>query len=246
MELIYQKNYTLSDFEVDCNGKLKLSSLLFFVQDTASQHCTKLCTDYDTLAKKNLFWAVSRHKAEIYRLPSRGETITVETWPLPTTRVAYPRACQAFDAQGKLLFRSNSIWVLMDMTSRKMVLPGKSGVDVPGILRGDELEMPRSLTPRTRENITTRAVTYSCLDRNGHMNNTRYLDWVDDLLSARFHKEHTPKGFSICYLNEATEGQSVTLEWALEMGDLLQVDGHRSPSQEAETPASVFSAQVQY
>ncbi len=246
MELIYKKQYPLSDFEVDCNGKLKLSSLLFFVQNTAANHCVHLGADYDALAVQNLFWAVSRHKVEIYRLPRRGETITVETWPMPTSRVAYPRACQATDAQGNVLFRSHSIWVLMDMTSRKMILPAKSGVEVLGTIRGDEPEMPRSLMPQPRENTTARQVTYSCLDRNGHMNNTRYLDWVDDLLNAEFHSAHTPRSFVICYLSEATEGQTLTLNWTLNPDKLLQVDACRPAADNAEKSLPVFSAQVQY
>ena len=246
MELIYKKQYTLSDFEVDCNGKLKLSSLLFFVQDTAANHCVHLGADYDALAAQNLFWAVSRHKVEISRLPERGETITVETWPMPTSRVAYPRACQATDAQGNVLFRSHSIWVLMDMTSRKMILPAKSGVEILGTIRGDEPEMPRSLMPQPRENTTARQVTYSCLDRNRHMNNTRYLDWVDDLLNAEFHNAHTPHSFVICYLSEATEGQHIRLHWTLNRDYLLKIDANREDPQTPEKPASVFSAQVQF
>ena len=246
MEPIFKKVYTLSDFETDCNGNLKLSSLLSFVQTVAGEHCIQLCADYDTLLQRNLFWAVTRHKAEILRLPRRGETVTVETWPMPTSRVAYPRACQAYDAQGNMLFRSYSIWVLMDITTRKMVLPGKSGVEVAGILRGNELDMPRSLMPLPRDNSQDRTVTYSCLDRNAHMNNTRYLDWVDDLLSAAFHGEHSPKNFTVCYLSEATEGQTVSLDWTLGEDNLLQVDGHRQGSSPTDSPVSVFSAQVQF
>ena len=203
-------------------------------------------TDYDTLAEKNLFWAVTRHKVRITRLPRRGETITVETWPMPTTRVAYPRAMAAYDAQGQLLFQSVSLWVLMDMTARSMVLPGKSGITVDGILRGTELEVPHSLMPKAAANCSHRTVTYSCLDRNGHMNNTRYLDWVDDLLSSDFHAAHTPGEFTVCYLNEAREGQDIRLDWALSEDNILQVDAHREKPECPQKQERVFSAQVHY
>ena len=239
--MIYSQKFTLTDMEVDCFGKLKLSTLLYYAQEVAGQHCIRLGADYDTLAAKRLFWAVIRHRVQITRLPLRGETITVETWPMPTTRVAYPRSMVAYDADGNELFRLISLWVLMDTESRAMVLPGKSGVAVEGTLRGNELASPASLLPGKSGRSQDRTVTYSCLDRNGHMNNTRYLDWVDDLLSSDFHKVHNAREFVICYLNEAREGQTLHLGWELSPDGTLQVDAQRT---EGETAARVFSAKL--
>ena len=242
--MTYTQKFTLSDMEVDCFGKLKLSALLFFAQEVAGKHCIQLGADYETLQQKNLFWAVTRHRVQITRLPVRGETITVETWPMPTTRVAYPRSMVAYDAEGNELFRSISLWVLINGESRAMVLPGKSGVDVTGTLKGTELASPHSLAPAAAGHTERRTVTYSCLDRNGHMNNTRYLDWVDDLLSSQFHRSHSAREFLICYLSEAMEGQQIRLNWELSADGCLQVDAHREASVSGEKLTRVFSAQV--
>jgi len=242
--MIYSQKFTLTDLEVDCFGKLKLSTLLYYAQEVAGKHCVLLGADYDTLAAKNLFWAVIRHRVQITRLPVRGETITVETWPMPTTRVAYPRSMVAYDAEGNELFRSISLWVLMDTETRAMVLPGKSGIAVAGTLRGNELAAPNSLQPGKDGIGTERTVTYSCLDRNGHMNNTRYLDWVDDLLPSSFHREHHAQEFVICYLSEAREGQTLRLNWNLSPEDCLQVDALRCPDSEADLPTRVFAAKL--
>ena len=224
MQPIYSQTFTLTDMDVDRFCKMKLSSLLFYAQEVAGKHSALLGADYEALAKKNLFWAVSRHKVQITRLPTLGETITVETWPMPTTRVAYPRALVAFDAEGKELFRSISLWVLMDLESRAMVLPGKSGVDVPGTLLGCEAAAPGSIHGRTFENYVNRTVGYAVLDKNGHMNNTRWLDWTSNLLSSEFHRNHTLKQLDICYLAEATEGQQLSLFWQLDGENQLQVE----------------------
>ncbi len=244
MEHIYKQTFPVTDLTVDRYGKLKLSSILFFAQEIAGQHCKLLGADYDTLARHRLFWAVTRHRVQINRLPRRGETVTVETWPMPTTRVAFPRSVVAYDAQGKELFRSISLWVLMDMDARNMVLPGKSGVLVDGTLRGTELAVPHSLIPKNASNTQERTVTYSCLDRNGHMNNTKYLDWVDDLLGSDFYEIHTPREFTVCYLNEALENQQIRLSWEIFEDSCLQVDGTRRHGEDPEKQERVFSAQV--
>ena len=244
MKPIYRQTFTLTDMDVDCFCKMKLSTLLTCAQEVADRHSALLGADYSTLAEKGLFWAVSRHRVQITRLPRLGETITVETWPMPTTRVAYPRSLVAFDAQGNELFRSISLWVLMDLDSRGMILPGKSGVEVAGTLTGGELAVPHSIVPRAMPNTARRTVTYTCLDRNGHMNNTRYLDWVADLLPSSFHKEHTPKELVICYASEARESQVLDLDWELTVDGCLQVDAHREDTLVPDKKHRVFSAQV--
>ena len=167
MEPIYSQKFTLSHIHVDCFGRATPSALLYFVQEAAGAHCALLEVDHDTLCKQHLFWAVSRNRVQITRLPRIGETITVETWPMPTTRVAYPRSVIAYDADGKELFRSISLWVLMDSESRGMLLPGKSGITVNGTLTGRELEAPRAIATRDLANSAQRTVGFSLLDRNG-------------------------------------------------------------------------------
>ncbi len=246
MEMLYTKHFELTDLYVDCHRRLKSSVLLYLVQEVSTDHAKLLGSDWDTLSEKNLFWAIIRQKVQITRLPEAGETIRLETWPLPATRVAYPRATIAYDAQGNELFRTMALWVLMDMENRSMVLPGKSGVDVPGIVRGLELDAPGSLMPKPLANITHHTVHYGLLDRNGHMNNTRYLDWVDDLLSARFHKDHPVREFTVCYLAEAREGQQVALHWELSQEGVLRVEANRPKEDDSGRHERVFAAQVQF
>ena len=247
MEMVYTKNFELTDLYVDCHRRLKSSVLLYLVQEVSTDHAKLLGTDWETLyTSKHLFWAVIRQKVQITRLPEAGETIRLETWPLPATRVAYPRATIAYDAQGNELFRAMALWVLMDTENRSMVLPGKSGVDVPGIVRGLELDAPGSLMPKPLTNMTEHRVHYGLLDRNGHMNNTRYLDWVDDLLSAQFHKDHPVREFTVCYLAEAREGQQVALHWELSEEGLLRVEANRPQAEDSSKRERVFAAQVQF
>jgi acyl-ACP thioesterase len=246
MEPVFRQSFPITAIHLDRYGRLKPSALLFFAQEAAGGHCKELALDWDTLAKHNLFWAVIRHRVQISRLPVAGETITVETWPMPTTRSAFPRATVAYDARGNEVFRTVSLWVLMDTVSRGMVLPGKSGVDLNGTLRGCELATPTSILPKPLENTVTRRVGYTELDRNGHMNNSRYMDWIDDLVPSEFHGSHPVRDFTVCYLSEATEGQEIHLSWQILEGGCLQVDGRRSATEDPDNQTRVFAAQVYF
>ena len=76
------------------------------------------------------------------------------------------------------------------------------------------------------------------------MNNTRYLDWVADLLPSAFHREHTPRELLICYASEALEAQVLNLDWELTEDGILQVDAHRESTDVSDKKHRVFSAQV--
>ena len=125
-----------------------------------------------------------------------------------------------------------------------MVLPGKSGVDVPGILRGTELTVPHSILPVPLQNRSQRQVRYTDLDQNKHMNNTRYLDWVEDLLPSAFFEAHSLRELTLCYLNEALEGQTLSLNWELLDGPCLQVEALRQVETAKEKSERVFSCQL--
>lgn len=243
---IYQQEFHINDAAVDCFGRLKPSMLLFYVQEVAGIHATSLGAGFDALALKNLFWAILRTHVQISRLPRSGETIRVETWPMPTSRVAYPRSVVAYDSDGCEVFRAISLWCLMDTKTRSMVLPGKSGVLVNGTLRGNELAVPGSLAIKGLENTCSRTVLFSDLDRNGHMNNTRYLEWIGDLLPAAFHKDHTPREFTVCYHSEAMEGEPLDIHYEMKEEGLLQVDAWRENNTVSDNHHRVFVAQVQY
>ncbi len=243
MEPIFTKEIEITDMCVDCFGRLKPSVILMYAQEVAGMHCTELSCDYDTLLKKHLFWAVTRHKVQITRMPRLGEKIRIETWPMPTTRVAYPRSVVAYDASGNECFRSISLWVLMDTETRNMILPGKSGIVVSGTLRGGELPPPSGLIARPLGSAVSRQVRFSDLDRNGHMNNTRYLEWIADLLPSPFHREKTIREFTVCYLSEAREGQTLSLRWDVQEDSCLYVDAHRQGEEKEER---IFSARIQF
>lgn len=162
---------------------------------------------------------------------------------MPNTRVAFPRHVAAYDESGNELFRCISLWVLMDLESRSMILPGKSGIALPGTTQGNELLPPASLPAKQLLNHRNRTVCFTDLDRNGHMNNTRYLDWIADLLPSRFHRDHSPREFTVCYLSEAREGQELTLSWEFFDDGCLNLDAHRCSGDKTER---IFSARLQY
>lgn len=241
MEPIYQLSFCVDDLHADRFGRLKSSSILYFVQEAAGRHWQHI--EGETNQHCGLYWVIIRHRVQVTRLPRKGETVRLETWPMPTTRVAYPRSVVAYDERGGELFRSISLWVLMDPETRAMVLPDKSGVLVKGILRGNELPSPRSLAPASLGAQVERTVRFTDLDVNGHMNNARYLDWLADLLPGSFHQEHTIQDMTLGYMAEALEEDRLLQQWQMDENGHLRLEITRP---DGEKSHRIFSADVIY
>ena len=242
----FETAFTLSPVHVDRFGNAKPSALLLFCQEAAAGHCAQLGLDWDTLMEKNLFWALIRTRMEITRLPRTGETLTVKTWPMPTTRVAYPRATAGYDEKGQELFRSTSLWVLMDAKSRGMLLPGKSGITLEGITLGEEAPVPPSLTPKEMTEFFARQVRFTDIDRNGHMNNTRYMEWFYDALDSETLGNRPIKAFTACYLSEAREKELLHLGWTRCEDGCIRLEIRRDGEENFSKLERVFAVSAEF
>ena len=238
----FEMNFTLPRERYDEQGILKPSAMLYMCQVAAGEQCKLLSLDWDTLQKRNLFWAVIRVRSQICRLPQFGETVRVVTWPMVTTRSAFPRTTEGYDKEGTLLFRVTNLWVLVDTVKRGMLLPGRSGVALDGIELGRELPLPGSIYPEQLPNRTPRRVLQEDIDRNGHVNNTRYIDWMTELLS-----EAAPqlKDLHVVYHNEALLGDELVLCWE-KTEEKMALEILRSKADQPEIFDRIFAARAEF
>lgn len=239
MELLFAQTVAVTGEDLDKNGNMKLSAMLRYMQQVSEGHCQLLGCHWDALAEMDLFWAVLRHRLVIRQMPHQGQRITLQTWPMPTTRAAYPRAVQALDETGAVLFEAVSLWVPMHIQSRAMARAGRCGVEVPGILRGCEIDPPGAILPGSHQNHSLWTVTQADLDINGHVNNACYLEHTQNLAEGR-----CPRELTVCYLSECRLGQQVMMDWTVSDEGVLTVDGCRRRTDVPEKTERVFALRI--
>ena len=238
----FEMEFTLPEIWGDGKGTLRPAAVLYMCQVAAGEHCRQFSLDWETLQKRDLFWAVIRVRMHICRLPRVNETVRVMTWPMVTTRSAFPRTTEGYDQSGALLFRVTNLWVLVDTKKRSMLLPGKSGVSLDGIELGRELPLPGSIYPEPLANRTPREVTQQDIDRNGHVNNTRYVDWLLDLLGPDCSPIRDLHGV---YHNEALLGDKLVLCWE-KTGEKFALEILRPVENQPEKFDRIFAARVEF
>ena len=210
---VYETEYKVLSSDVDLFRRLRLRTLHTWLQEASIAHTEALGAGRDKTLDRGLLWIVVQQEAKIFRLPEYDEHVHVASWPGKTMHVFFPRYYRVTDARGNALVEASALWALMDEKTRKTVFPEQWGVEVPAAVTGDEAPLPR--VPRTEETQgeTVFTVPFSCVDLNGHMNNTRYFDLADDLLPERL-RARTPRNVAVEYSGEARCGEAVTLRFA--------------------------------
>ena len=223
---VFRRLLTVSDTDTDCFDRLRPSTLLRLFQDAGSDHAEVMGIGRGLTYEKGALWIIVRTVLDCTRLPRGGEEGVLSTWPGKTKKVFMPRSFALSTPAGEILARAKSVYLLMDAESRKMLNPESVGVSAPGVVLPDELPEPpsRIVFPAELPETERRAPRYSELDRNGHLNNCRYLDWAEDLLSTEYHRSHALRSLWVEYRMEVRPDDELTLRCVRE-DDTLYLRG---------------------
>ena len=220
--------------DVDKYYRLRLSVLFRMFQDLSVIHASALGVGRDRTFERGILWIVSKIKLEINRLPLYGEDVVLTTWPGEPSKVLLPRYYQLEGVEGELLARASSLWALINGDKRTPVIPKNEGIHLTGHISGNELSLPLGLRMTDTGNYitesTVRTVLYSETDMNGHMNNSKYLDWTDDCLGDEFHRHQVLNALQINFINEATLGMNVILEKNISSNEIYVKGSHSDKS----------------
>ena len=112
-----------------------------------------------------------------------------------------------------MIGKAGSLWLLMDTETRRMLPPGDVARLIPD---NRDLTVPMNL-PATvgqlqgEEFVSMHTPVYTDLDVNGHVNNTRYADWLCNILGTETMMRSEPEAVILNYSHEILPGQQVTL-----------------------------------
>lgn len=217
----YDETFTLRSRDCDLNGKWRPSAILETMQEAAGVHSKLLGCGREDLVGQNIVWVLSRCEIHLDRYPSAGETVTVHTFPTPTRICFFPRYYIFTDAHGELIGKAGSLWLLFDLGTRRMLPPGNIGKLIPD---NSDLSVPMNL-PSTvgklqgEEFVSVYSPVYTDLDVNGHVNNTRYADWLCNVLGIDILTQYEPDHIILNYNHEILPGNVVTLHRVLKGSD---------------------------
>lgn len=211
MGLTYQMKMKIPFDMADMNGHIKLPDVILLSLQVSGMQSIELgVSDKAILEDYNLVWIITDYDIEVVRLPRFAEEITIETEALSYNRLFCYRRFTIYDEVGQELIHMMATFVLMDRDSRKVhavepeiVAPYQSEFDKK-LLRGPKyqsLENPISKDYHVR---------FYDLDMNGHVNNSKYLDWIFEVMGADFLTQYVPMKINLKYVKEVRPGGVIT------------------------------------
>ena len=216
MGLTYQMKMKIPFDMADMNGHIKLPDVILLSLQVSGMQSIELgVSDKDVLERYNLVWIITDYAIDVVRLPRFAEEITIETEALTYNRLFCYRRFTIYDEAGQEIIRMVATFVLMNRDSRKVhavepeiVAPYQSEFDKK-LIRGPKyvnLEDPISKDYHVR---------FYDLDMNGHVNNSKYLDWIFEVMGADFLTKYIPKKINLKYVKEVRPGGMIASAYEL-------------------------------
>ncbi len=220
MNSIIQSEYnlplTVASYDVGADDRLRLSAVLRYQQEAGERHLAPAGMGWTALMTHGMAFVTSRWRARIHRLPSMGEAVTLTTWHRERKGPRFFRCYEWRDAQGALLIEGVMQFALVSVTDHRLLRGNEFDVfgvtDQPTrtVACGD----PSRWTLPALTTADTYTVRRSDIDRNGHMNNTRYADLLTDVLPTDAVAEIELQFAGECRLGDAlTLGVAETDAW---------------------------------
>lgn len=207
---VFTLTHRVRNADVDANGRLRWDTMFTLFQEASFAHFAALGAGRDRTIDRGLLWVIALQSVQISRLPGFGEELRVQTWNSRTLHTFFTRCFRIRDEGGAVLAEGCAFWALIDSVTRRPVVPGEVGIELPAHVEADTPPLPRTFPRCDCEPVGSYTVPFSVLDSNRHMNNTRYLNLAQDWL-PREATALTPRAITVEYCGEARWGDEIAL-----------------------------------
>ena len=207
----YSAQFRLTSMDIAPNGSVRPGALLRYFQEAINLQMHDNPPSTEDLFDNGLAFILSRTTMKLYIPFEVYDTVKVVTWANTSKGATFVRSAQLF-RNDELAADIITTWALVDFNTHRLVRVKDA---VLGIGTLDELpDIPLPEKVRFPENsemspVGEKEVVYGDIDRNNHMNNTRYVDMICDFLPDVENKK--VKGFTINYLTESRLGEKLDI-----------------------------------
>ena len=222
----YKMTVKVASFDTDRTDRMRLSAILRYQQEAAEQHLGPAGLGWRELSAHGIAFVASRWHTVIHRLPLFEETVTLTTWHRDRKGPRFFRCYEWCDGEGNVIIEGVMQFALVSVTDHRLLRGDEfmALAPLPDAPRGVHCADPGRFRLTAEQEEGTYAVRWSDIDRNGHMNNTRYADLMWDVLPED-RQDETPIDVELHFAGESRQGDRLTLCSSVEEENILCVAG---------------------
>ena len=213
---IWQETVPVRFGMIDRSDRLTLDCVFQLFQEMAMSHAENLGVGREDMARTGQVWILSRMSVLVKSRPKFCDTITVRSWPCGWEKLFAMRDFDIRDKNDTAIVAARSAWLIVDMEKRRPLRPQSVMDSLP------QNEGVKALTPEDNgtaaleerkdlQKAAERKALYTDIDYNGHVNNVRYVQWIEDTLDPQILEKADKFRIDINYMNEIMLGETAEL-----------------------------------
>ena len=209
--------FKVRSYECGADGFASTPTICNYLQEAASLNAEELGfskSDFDAKGE-NISWVLTRLAVEMKRYPTWEEEIKVITFPRGGRKIVAWRDFEIKDANGETIGLATSEWMLIDLSTRKIMSIPDSVLNacefgMESVLGAEpftaRLKFP---SDATADRNGPYKAQHSHIDLNGHVNNVHYVEWLLEPLKAA-----RPSRLELVFRSETLAGDEIFVQMA--------------------------------
>lgn len=199
-------------YEADMTGKLSLPMILNWAVLASKMQADALGVGQDVHLARGLGWVILQYEVTVKRRPKINEAVKVQTFAAKYNPFFVRRPFAFFDAAGEEVIRVDSIWAMIDIENRRMA---RIPEDIINAYQAEYVkQIPRIPNPAhfaSDEVYEAKDyhVRYLDIDANQHVNNSKYFEWMQDVMAPEFLNTHEVTTINLRFENEIRLGHTI-------------------------------------
>lgn len=208
----HREEFIIYGFQGDASGVATLAALAEYMEEAAGNHAAELGLSIERLYGEGVAWVLARMQIAPEKMPSINDRISVETWPVAVEGLQYRRDFILRREDGAVAARAVTHWVVVNLETRKA---GR----VPAFIAEARLANPatamddvktRPPAPEECDEVCRFRARLADIDRNGHVNNVRYMDWVMESVPEAVRGSGRLRRLELAFKAESRQGDVVS------------------------------------
>ncbi|HLQ40871.1 MAG TPA: acyl-ACP thioesterase domain-containing protein [Tetragenococcus sp.] len=211
----YTVSYEVPYYECDVNATMKISSMIAIIIKVSEEQSDYLNRGSDFVHQFGVTWILTQYEVFLSRLPKVGETILVSTQATSYNKFFCYRNFWIETKEGEELVRVESIFALMNYTTRKIssvteeIIAPFESEKITKIKRA-----PKIPALNQAESLPFRVRFYD-IDSNHHVNNSVYFNWIIECLDYNFLTTYEPAYINIRFDKEVEYGNLIESQYEI-------------------------------
>jgi medium-chain acyl-[acyl-carrier-protein] hydrolase len=209
---LFRETHRVRFFDAEPGGRAGIPAICRLMEEAANSQTAELGLSISQVREAGRMWVLTRFALTVFALPKMGDQVTVETWASDRTAgVRAYRDFRMFDADGHVLAEAATLWLLLDLGTRRLVRLPDSVLQIrhPGRVGAQAVDSVLLVAPATSGVPEEFKIRWSDLDENNHANNLRYIEWVMDAVPFETRRDAVPVSLDIQFQNEGRLGETV-------------------------------------